>query len=120
MEDEVNVSIKEWPDNPPASLRLLKLWAEAASDFWDKPIEDLKSKRRTLDLVWPRSVCMSLAKNGGYTSAIIGKFWNRHHSTVLHAVNLVTSLRDHNETYELQYRQFLVFAQKYIQRRDRN
>ena len=63
---------------------------------------------------------MSLAKNGGYTSAIIGKFWNRHHSTVLHAVNLVTSLRDHSETYELQYRQFLVFTQKYIQHKDRH
>tara|TARA_R100001244_G_scaffold50454_1_gene44217 strand:+ start:596 stop:958 length:363 start_codon:yes stop_codon:yes gene_type:complete len=116
MEAKVEVSIKGWPEIPPTSPRLLNLWAEAASDYWGVSIEDLKSKSRSLRLVWPRSVCMWLGRNAGYSSPAVADFWDKDHSTVLHAVKLVGTLREHKPTYETQFRQFGVFAKKYIQR----
>ena len=118
MEDKLNVSIKAWPDKPPTSTRRLRLLAEAASEYWNVDLEDLKSKKRTLDLVWPRAVCMWLGTNAGYSSTAIGNFWNRDHGTVLHAVKLVTSLREHKPKYETQFRQFGVFSKNYIRKKD--
>ncbi len=112
MEDKLN----SWPDDPPASSRQLRLLAMAASDFFDRSIEELRERKRTPDRVWMRAVCMWIARDAGYTFNSIGEWWKRDHGTVINAVDLVNDLREQKPAYDKQFRQFALFAKKYIRR----
>ena len=110
--------LSQWQDNPPGSSRRLRLLAEAATDFFDKSMEDLRSKVRTNDLVWPRACCMFIARDAGYTFQFIADWRGRDHGTVYNAVDLVTELRETKPAYDKQFRRFALFARSYIQRKD--
>jgi|TARA_R100000482_G_scaffold59558_2_gene21640 chromosomal replication initiation ATPase DnaA len=113
----VETKLKAYPDTPPESRRRLKLLTEAACEFWDIPREDLLGRSRKYDIVWPRSVCMVISQEAGYSSTATGKYFNRDHGTALHAKKTVSDLRDTREAYNQQYRQFVDFAKKYISKR---
>ena len=115
MEDKLK-KVDQWPDEPPGSTRGLQLLAEAASEYFDVPLKDMKSKLRTNEVVWPRSVCMRLATYECYTSTAIGEWWGKHHSSVLHAIKLVDSLRTAKPGYEKQFRRFAFFYKSYKRR----
>jgi chromosomal replication initiation ATPase DnaA len=116
----MEATLSQWPDDPPASTRRIRLLAEAAAAFFDIPLDELKSRKRSNELVWPRSICMRMARDAGYSSPVIGKWWKREHSSVLHATKLVNDLRESKPTYETQFRQFVIFAKKYIHQKDRH
>jgi len=104
--------LTQWPDDPPTTTRHIRLLAEAAAEFFDVPIEGLKSAKRTNELVWPRSICIWAARQAGYSYPVLGKWWNRQHSTTHHAVQLVDELRK-KPGYETQLRQFMLFFKNY-------
>ena len=110
--------LSQWHDKPPGSSRRLRLLAEAATDFFDKSMEELRSKVRTNDLVWPRACCMFIARDAGYTLQFIADWWDRDHGTVHHAVELVNDLREQKPAYDKQFRRFAFFSKNYIQRKD--
>ena len=110
--------LKQWADNPPTSSRRLRLIDEAAADFFDKSVDELREKVRSNELVWFRAVCMWLARDAGYTQQAIGDWWDRDHGTVLNAVRLVENLREQKPAYEKQFRQFAVFTKNYIRKKD--
>ena len=114
MEDKLK--LKLWPDEPPGSSRRLRLLAEAASEFFDQPLDKMKSRERTNEIVWPRVVCMWVARDAGYTLQAIGDWWVRDHGTVSHAVNLVNNLRETKPAYDKQFRQFLIYSKTFIQK----
>jgi chromosomal replication initiation ATPase DnaA len=116
----MEAKLSQWPDDPPASTRRIGLLAEAAAAFFDMPLKDLKSRKRTNVLVWPRSICMRMARDAGYSSLVIGKWWKRDHSSVLHATNLVDDLRETKPAYDKQFRLFVIFAKNYINRKDKH
>ena len=118
VEKEKKINLTQWKDDPPGSSRRLRLLAEAATDFFDKSMEDLQSKSRTNDLVWPRSCCMWIARDAGYTLSFIGDWWGKNHATVYHAINLVNDLRETKPAYDKQFRLFAIFAKNYINRKD--
>ena len=113
----METKLKAYPDTPPESRRRLKLLTEAASEFWDVTVSELLGRKRTVDIVWPRSVCMVIGQEVGCTSTATGKFFNRDHGTALHAKKTVADLRETREAYNQQYRQFVAFAKKYISKR---
>jgi chromosomal replication initiation ATPase DnaA len=112
---ENKLSVKQWPEEPPGSTRCLRQLAEAATEYFDTPLEELKSQTRRPEVVWPRSVCMRLASYENFTSVAIGKWWGRHHSNVLYAIKLVDTLR-HRPGYEKQFRRFAHFYKSYTKR----
>ncbi len=114
MEDKLK--LKLWPDKPPGSSRRLRLLAEAASEYFDQPLVVLKSRDRTNEVVWPRVVCMWIARDAGYTLNSIGEWWKRDHATVSYAVKLVNSLRETYPAYDKQFSQFLIYSKTYIQK----
>ena len=113
----METELKLYPAIPPGGSRELRLLAEAASEYWDVPLEELKSKARTIDLVWPRNVCITIARDAGYTCKKVGGWWNRDHGTAVHATKMVQNLRDTRPAYDKQFRQFSEFAKSYIKKR---
>jgi chromosomal replication initiation ATPase DnaA len=116
--EKKNNNLTQWLDDPPGSSRRLRLLAEAATDFFDKPMEELRSKVRTNDLVWPRACCMWIARDAGYTLKFIADWWDKNHATIHNAVKLVNDLREMKPAYDKQFRRFAVFSKNYIQRKD--
>jgi len=113
----METKLKSYPSEPPGNRLKLELITEAASKFWDVTVDDLLGRKRTPDLVWPRSVCMVIGQEAGHSSTATGKYFNRDHGTALHAKKTVADLRDTREAYNQQYRQFVAFAKKYISKR---
>ena len=113
----METELRLYPVVPPGSNRELRLLAEAASEYWDIPLDDLKSRTRTIDMVWPRNVCMFIARDADYTFNAIGSYWNRDHGTAIHAINMVKNLRETRPAYDKQFRQFALFAKNYIKKR---
>jgi chromosomal replication initiation ATPase DnaA len=111
-------NLTQWADNPPSSSRRLRLISEAAADFFDKSVSELRKKVRSNELVWYRGVCMWLARDEGYTLQAIGDWWGRDHGTVLNAVILVDSLRAQKPAYDKQFRRFAVFTKNYMRKKD--
>ena len=109
-------NLKYWPSDPPATLKLMQLVAEAASVFFKIPLSELRSRKRTNELVWPRSVCMWIARDANYSSNKVGKFWGRTHASVLHAVHLVNDLTETYPTYLKQFEEFRIYANEYLKK----
>lgn len=65
---------------------------DIVSNFYNITIEDLKSKRRSIDVAIPRQVAMYLCRNMlDMTFPQIGlEFGNRDHTTVMHACSKIT------------------------------
>jgi len=112
----METKLTQWPEEPPASTRRLRLLAEAASEFWGLSVPELLEKKRTNRLVWPRSICMWLARDAGYAYQTIGDWWDRDHGTVWHAEQLVNDLREAKPSYEKQFRSFVLFYKNYTHR----
>lgn len=71
---------------------------EVTADFFGVTVADLKSKSRKRELVYPRQVCMFLAKEKtGLPLKSIGyHFGGRDHSTVIHAIQAVNDMINEN------------------------
>jgi chromosomal replication initiator protein len=55
---------------------------------------ELRGKNNSTIIVLPRQVVMYLAGTmGNHSAAQIGRYFNKHHTTVLHAANKITELR---------------------------
>ncbi|RZW26614.1 MAG: chromosomal replication initiator protein DnaA [Desulfobulbaceae bacterium] len=66
---------------------------ELVSDQFKLSLEELRSKTRKRAIAFPRQVAMYLCrKHTEETLAEIGKVFNRDHSTVMHAVKVVSTL----------------------------
>jgi chromosomal replication initiator protein len=78
---------------------------ELVSDQFKLSFEELRSKSRKRAVAFPRQVAMYLCrKHTEETLAEIGKVFNRDHSTVMHAVKVISSLnrRDASVASQLQ------------------
>jgi chromosomal replication initiator protein len=77
------------------ALDVNEIQAEVAKQF-DVPVESLRGKRRTNTLARARQVAMYLTKEHTTLTLVeIGRrFGNRDHSTVLHALSKIRTLRD--------------------------
>lgn len=69
---------------------------EAVAKCFDVTVEDLKDQTRRRDIIAPRHIAMYLTKEMTRNSlpGIGRSFGNRDHSTVIHAVNKIASLRE--------------------------
>lgn len=72
---------------------------EAVSTLFGVPVEDIKGKSRKQELVYPRQVAMYLAKELTNLSlkSIGYHFGGRDHSTVIHAVQTISTTADQDD-----------------------
>lgn len=86
-----------WPAEPPADVaprrqapRIATIIA-ACARVWDVPVATIHSLRRHRRYAWPRQAAMSLSRELGHHSlTVIGRAFGRDHSTVFHAVRVVS------------------------------
>ena len=58
-------------------------------------VDDLRGSDRTKRVAWPRQEAMAaIRETGRYSLPRIGKFFNRDHTTVIHAVRRVAERTD--------------------------
>jgi chromosomal replication initiator protein len=108
--------LKNWPSEPPATIKPIQLVGEAASVFFNIPLTELRSKKRTNEVVWARSVAMWVSRNAKYSSHTVGKYWGRDHATVLHAQKLVDNLTSVHPNYNSQLQEFKILAKEYLKK----
>ena len=78
--------------------------AETVADHFGITVKDLLSSKRNFAIAFPRHICMYLCRNITDISLVeIGsRLGNRHHTTVLHGVELIEKkLKDDNQNKEL-------------------
>lgn len=74
---------------PFATTRLLEI-AEATAAFYRIPLQVLKGRRRHYHIAYPRMVAMYLCRHlADATCEAIGEFFERDHSTVVHAYQTI-------------------------------
>ena len=77
---------------------------KAVADYYNITIEDLKSKKRTAKINYPRQIAIYLCRN--YTDESFPKigleFGNRNHSTIIHACDKIKEdLQNNNQLKEI-------------------
>jgi chromosomal replication initiator protein len=73
----------------------LEMIQKTIADYFGMRVQDLKSKNNSKSVAVPRQICMYLCKKiTGASLPQIGRdFGNKHHTTVLHSINKIESLR---------------------------
>lgn len=75
---------------------------DAVSKFYDIPVADIKGKRKTQNISDARQVAMYLCRKlTDMSFETIGKEYDRHYTTVMHAVDIITKKLE--EDAELKY-----------------
>ncbi|MBQ3111715.1 MAG: chromosomal replication initiator protein DnaA [Firmicutes bacterium] len=85
------------------TLRLsIPVVQKVVADYYQISVEDLKSTRKNRDIAFPRQIAMYLCHDMmGCTTTQIGReFGNRHHTTVMHARDLITEQRMTNNNLD--------------------
>jgi chromosomal replication initiation ATPase DnaA len=88
--------------------------AEAASLYFNVPLEGLTSQSREQVYAWPRHVCQWIACDAGYKKPIIARFWNRDRTVVYNSVKRVNSMMKASRHKEKEVKDFMVFAKSYL------
>lgn len=95
-------------------LRNQRVLAEAASEFFQQDLEQLKSNSRLRRLAWPRNVCMYIADRAQIKKSMIGRFWNRDRTIVY---NAITKVKNDLDVDPKRRHQFFEFSD-YLKERD--
>ena len=72
---------------------------ETVADHFGITVKDILSNKRSNSIAYPRHICMYLCRHltGGPLAEIGNKLGNRHHSTVLHSVELIEEKINKND-----------------------
>lgn len=86
---------------------------DAVAKYYHIRISDILGKKRTRSLARPRQVAMTLSKELTTMSlpAIGDAFGGRDHTTVMHAIRAVTSLREEDPELNQDYEKLLILIQ---------
>ncbi len=78
--------------------------SETVADHFGITVKDLLSSKRNSNIVFPRHICMYLCREltGNSLADIGSKLGNRHHSTILHSIELIENkLKNSQDNEEL-------------------
>ena len=60
--------------------------AKLASEFYEVPLDKLRSRERIEKYARPRRVCIWLAVDAGYAKAAVARFWKLDRTTIYYSV----------------------------------
>lgn len=64
--------------------------AKLASEFYEVPLDKLRSSERIEKYARPRRVCIWLAVDAGYSKAAVARFWELDRTTIYYSVEQYT------------------------------
>ena len=95
-------------------LNKLNELTEAAAEFYEVPLEKLRSPCREPACTKPRHVCQWIADNAGYKKSKIARYWRLDRSSVHYGVKIVSE-RIKTSPHELaELKRFLAYAKTYF------
>ena len=97
--DLARAALGEEPAMPRKHITVSQI-IEAVTDHFNVRLSDLQGKRRSRSIVFPRQICMYLARDltNHSLEEIGGYFGGRDHTTVLHGYRNIDKLCDHDES----------------------
>ena len=69
-----------------SQMNKLERLAKLASEFYEVPLDKLRSSERIEKYAVPRRVCIWLAVDAGYTKVAVAKFWKLDRTTIHYSV----------------------------------
>lgn len=77
----------------------IEMIQKAVADHFGMRVQELKSKNNSKSVTMPRQICMYICKKltGGSLPQIGRDFGNKHHTTVLHSINKIEQMRQHDK-----------------------
>lgn len=91
--------------NPNAKRQItIDYIAETVADHFGITVKDILSSKRNSNIAYPRHICMYLCREltGSPLAEIGNKLGNRHHSTILHSIEIIENkLKDEQNNDEL-------------------
>jgi len=99
---------------PESDMGKLNLLAEAAAEYYDAPLQQLKSPNQLATYTRPRHICQWVAADAGYKNAAIAKFWNLDRSAVYYGRKVVGARIARSKSEAAEVRRFMEFVGKYI------
>jgi chromosomal replication initiation ATPase DnaA len=95
-------------ESPVAVPTRIKPLISAVAKYYDVPVRDLVSFRRTHALIRPRQVAMYLARAlTKHSLPAIGRVFERDHTTILHGCRQIEKQRQRDPDLDLQIRQLI-------------
>ncbi len=87
----------------------IEMIQKTIADHFNMRVQELKSKNNSKSVAIPRQISMYLCKKltGASLPQIGREFGNKHHTTVLHSVNKIEQLRQHDEDLNKQIQRFI-------------
>jgi chromosomal replication initiator protein len=77
----------------------LEMIQKSIADYFGMRVQDLKSKNNSKSIAVPRQICMYLCKKitGASLPQIGREFGNKHHTTVLHSITKIETMREQDK-----------------------
>lgn len=101
-------ALKDVIDRNPKNKLSEKAIIEVVSAYFNITVEDIKSKRRSNDIAYPRQIAMYLLRNTlNLTFEQIGKIFGNHYSTVIHGCEKIETLRQEEDKTEKEIEELL-------------
>lgn len=96
----VSEVVKSYINHKPNEISIDQI-KKVVCEYFQIPVDKIASRDRKREVVQARQITMYLAKNLTKTSLMgIGKHFDLHHSTVIHAVNQVKDLKDVDKNFK--------------------
>ena len=87
----------------------IEMVQKAIADHYKMRVQELKAKNNSKSVALPRQICMYLCKKltGASLPQIGREFGDKHHTTVLHSINKITELIQHDRELGKQIQGFM-------------
>ena len=97
-------------------MNKLERLAKLASEFYEVPLDKLRSRDGIAKYARPRRVCMWLAVDAGYSKADVGRFWKIDRTTVYYAIKQYTKRIRSCKYEKSELIRFSRFVKKFLNR----
>ena len=103
MQNEILLNTIEWLKNISEDIEISSILKKTAEYFKIDP-EEMCGRRRTADIALPRQIAMALSKDLTKLSLqeIGRRFGGRDHGTVMHAIKVVNTLMEQDDSIKRQ------------------
>lgn len=90
--------------------------AKLASEFYEVPLDKLRSSERIEKYAQPRRVCIWLAVDAGYSKAAVARFWKLDRTTIYHSVKQYNKRIQSCKYEKSELIRFSQFVKKFLNR----
>jgi|TARA_R110000824_G_scaffold361687_1_gene549601 chromosomal replication initiation ATPase DnaA len=92
----------------------LEKLAQLASEFYEIPLDKLRSRDGIAKYAIPRRVCIWLAVDAGYSKSAVARFWKLDRTTIYYSVQQYTKRLGSSKHEKSELIRFSQFVKKFL------